>query len=143
MPTLAEIRPEVVKAWKIAKARPLAEAEAEKLARAAEKLGGGAKLKDVADKRPVITTEALTQAHAPDDDVVNMNSFGKPRPAEIPRSPRPGDAIRKAIDALTPTSTTVAANDPKTVYYALSLREREPVDFDRLYAFGMGTFMLQ
>ena len=43
VPTLSEVRPEVVKAWKLAKARPLAEAEARKLKAAVEAEGSGAK----------------------------------------------------------------------------------------------------
>ena len=68
----------------MAKARPLAEAEAKAIAAAAEKAGGGAKLKDVAGKRPVITTEPRAKlAFAP---MMEMGSFGRPRPDRHPRA---------------------------------------------------------
>ena len=141
VPPLDEIRAEVVKAWKREKARPLAEAEAKTIASRAEKAGGGAKIKDVAGARPVITTEARSKLVPA--MMFGSQSFGSPRPAEIPEIPHAGVALRDAIYDLAPKTTVVAADDPKDTYYALSLRDREPVDFAKLFAPGLGTFMLR
>ncbi|MDB5349902.1 MAG: hypothetical protein JWN86_1149 [Planctomycetota bacterium] len=141
VPSLQEIREDVIRAWKLAKARPLAEAEAKALAAAAEKAGGGAKLKDVVGKRAIIQTEPRPKMmFAP---MMDMRSFGRPRPAEIPEIPQAGDAIRTALFSLEPKTSAVAADDSQSVYYALTLKEREPVDFDGLYSMGTNAFMLQ
>src|SRR5207253_3869950 len=61
VPLLDEIRAQVVAAWKLEQARPLARQAAEALAEKARKQGGD--LPAVAGDRKVITTEPVTKLH--------------------------------------------------------------------------------
>ncbi len=92
-------------------------------------------------RRPVITTEPRSKLVPA--MMFGSQSFGSPRPADITEIPHSGDAVRDAIYALTPKSVAVASDDPKDTFYALSLRDRDPVDVAKLFAPGLGQFMLQ
>ena len=137
IPSLAEVREDVVRAWKIEKARPLAEAEANKLKVAVDAVGGGAKIRDAAGKRPVITTEP--RARLVPAPMTNINDMGQMRLSEIVEIPHAGEAIREAIFGLDEKTAAVAPDATKSVYYVLSLRSRMDAEFDALYAFGAAT----
>lgn len=140
IPSIAEVRAKVVAAWKFAKARPLAEAEADRIAAAARNAGGGAKLRDLIGARPVVTTESRPKLVPP--TMFNMGSVGRFRLVEVAEIPHAGDGIRDAIYALTPTSAVVAADAPKSVYYVLTLRSRDEAEFNGLYDFGKASSIL-
>jgi hypothetical protein len=140
VPTLGEVRDEVVKAWKFAKARPLAEAEAERIAAATRKAGGGAKLRDEVGPRPVVTTEARSKMVPP--TTFSMSNIGQFLPVDVAEIPHAGDAVRDAIYDLSPTSVAVAPDAPKSVYYVLTLRSRDEAEFSRLYDFGQATSIM-
>ena len=140
VPSLGEVRDQVVKAWKFAKARPLAEAEADRLATAARKAGGGAKIRDAVGARAVVTTEARPKLVPP--TTFNMSSMGQFRLADIAEIPHAGDAVRNAIFDLAPTSAVVAPDAPKSIYYVLTLRSRDEAEFNRLYDFGQASSIL-
>lgn len=134
VPTLKEVQTEVLQAWKIEKARPLAEAAAKEMAERAKKAGGGAKIREVAGRLAVNPTEARPKMVMGADFRASM--MGERKLVEISELPHSGDAIRDAIFDLTPTSAVVAPDNPKKIYYVLTLRTREEADFDRLYSFG-------
>ena len=140
VPSIGEVRAKVVAAWTFAKARPLAEAEAERIAAAARKAGGGAKLRDLIGAKPVVSTESRAKMVPP--TTFNMSSMGQFRLVEIAEIPHAGDAVRDAIYGLTPTSAVVAADAPKSVYYVLTLRSREEAEFNALYDFGKASSIL-
>jgi hypothetical protein len=129
VPPLDEIRPEVVAAWKLERARALAERDAQDLADAARKRGGD--LRAVAGTRRVLTTDPVAKMTpglmlGPGQEIPS-------RPNPIPGIPDPSEALRDALFGLEPKQVAVAPNQPKTVYYALGLNRRVPADFDRLY----------
>ncbi len=140
VPTLAEVKADVVKAWKLAKARPLAEAEAKRIADAAAKDSGGEKIRAAAGNRTVIITDP--RARFTPALMSGAGAFGTPRATEIPELALAGEKLREAMYSLQPTTAAVAANSPEDVYYALTLRERDKTEVASLYEFGLGRFML-
>ncbi len=134
VPPLEEIRPEVVLAWKTAQARPLAEKAAQEFAAAIKKDGGTIKAEYV-DGRPVIVTQPLTRLQ-PGMPVSPERFFqtGPPIPTELPQFPYAGAALRDAIFGLNSGSVAVAPNQPKTVYYVVTLDRRLAAPFAALYA---------
>ncbi len=134
VPPLDEIRPEVVLAWKMAQARPLAEKAAKEFAATIKKDGGTIKAEHV-DGRPVIATQPITRLQ-PGQPISPERFFqtGPPIPTEIPQFPYASAALRDAIFGLNPGSVAVAANQPRTVYYVVSLDRRLSAPFAMLYA---------
>ena len=62
--------------------------------------------------------------------------MGERKLAEIAELPHAGSDIRDAIFDLSENSAIVAPDEAKKVYYVLTLRSRDPADFDALYSFG-------
>jgi hypothetical protein len=131
VPPLDEVRKDVILAWKLSKARPLAEKAAEALA---EKL----KTKSVAIKDGTlegyrVVTIPLIKRLEPRfipgqaDAAVLENS-------PIPDVPYPGETFRNGYFGLPTGAVAVAPNQPKTVYYVLTPERREPATFASLYA---------
>ena len=134
VPPLEEIRPEVVLAWKLAQARPLAEKAAQAFAATIKKEGGTIKAEYVAG-RPVISTQPITRLQpGPPVSPERFYQTGPPIPTEIPQFPYAGPALRDAIFGLEPGAVAVAPNEPKTVYYVVALDRRLPASFALLYA---------
>ncbi|GIW87350.1 MAG: hypothetical protein KatS3mg108_1674 [Isosphaeraceae bacterium] len=129
VPTLEEVRPRVVEAWKLVQASELARKEAEALADQARLQGGD--LAAVAGNRPIITTSEQPQVIR----TPALSPFALPesRPSEIPELPNAGAELRKALFALEPGVVQVAPNAPKTVYYVLTLDRRTPADLRDLF----------
>jgi SurA N-terminal domain len=130
IPTLAEIRSDVVRAWKVEKARPLAEKAAEALAEEARKKDGD--LTAVAGKRLVVTTEAVPKFH-PSPPMGGQMRYNPPRQSEISQIPDAGPALRDALFGLTEKRVAVASNEPKDAYFVLALNRRHAADFNRLF----------
>ena len=93
MADLDEVRDQVVRAWKLEKARPLAQKAAEELAAKVKAQGG--EIKDlIVDGRPVIAIESVTKLK-PGMPIPSQfgGQFrfqrGPATPTELPRSPRP------------------------------------------------------
>jgi peptidyl-prolyl cis-trans isomerase D len=134
IPPLDEIRPEVVLAWKLEKARPKAEQAAQEFAAAVKKDGGTIKADHVAN-RPVIKTEPVTRMQpslplSPE----RYYSPTAPIPSELPKFPDAGEELRNAYFGLMAGEVAVAANQPRTVYYVLTLDRRVTASFAALYA---------
>jgi hypothetical protein len=58
----------------------------------------------------------------------------------IPDVPLAGPSFRDAYFSLQTGSVEVAANQPRTVYYVMTLDRREPATFTALYASGGEEF---
>lgn len=125
VPPLATIRDRVVYAWKMIKARELAQKRADELAgqaRAAKKplaevFAGQADLK-VTETAPF---SWLTTGNVPQDPFASQ-----PRLSDVDGVEYPGEAFMKAVFALSPGEIGVASNNPQDTYYVVRL-----VDFDR------------
>jgi peptidyl-prolyl cis-trans isomerase D len=133
VPPLDEIKNEVIAAWKREQARPLADQAAREYAEKVSKEGGKIK-EDAVNGRPVIPTPLRTRMQTGFPIPGQMFQNGPPTLTEIPEFPYAGDALRDAIFSLEPGRVLVAPNQPKTVYYVLSLNDRVPATFATLYA---------
>lgn len=133
VPPLEEVRADVIAAWKIEKARPLAIAAAEALRKKAEAAKGD--LLAVAKSGVVTTTEIARR-------LPNSFETGLSREAEIPEIPRAGDDLREIYFNLQPGQTAVAADRPKTTYYVLALKSRKPVEF-ATFMMPLGPYKMQ
>ena len=119
-PPLAEIREEVIKAWKRVKARPLALDRAKEIAAQA----AGRSLKDAFGATPgmtVITPEAFSWQTI---GMAAMDPTAAIRPRQsLPKElPNVGPDFMSALFNLEPGQTVAAENHPKTVAYALYLK---------------------
>jgi hypothetical protein len=132
VPTLDQVRPQVVTAWKTAKARPLAQ-------KAAEELAGQLKARKETLKEPkvqgyrVFTVPPITRTQT---SMMPASMYELPPVVEtqIPEVPLAGDAFRDAFFDLQPDSPAVAPNKPRTSFYVMTLDRREPATFAKLYA---------
>jgi hypothetical protein len=133
IPRLEEIRPEVVRAWKLDQARPLARKAAEDFAAQVRKQGGRIP-EEVVQGRPVLTTEAVTRLQPGFPLPGQFFESTNPTPTEFRQVAEAGDEFRDAYFGLRPGDVAVAPNQPKTVYYVLTLNRRDPASFAALYA---------
>jgi hypothetical protein len=132
VPTLDQVRSEVVVAWKMAQARPLAEKAVGVLA--SQIKARGATLKDPkVDAYRVVAIPPITRSQTS----FMPTSMFEPSPVvetPIPDVPLAGEAFRDAYFGLQAGSVDVAPNQPKTVFYVMTLDRREPASFSALYA---------
>lgn len=132
VPTLEQVRSEVIVAWKMAQARPLAEKAASELA--SQIKAKGATLKDPkVDGFRVQSIPPITRSQTS----FMPTSMFEPSPVvetPIPDVPHAGEAFRDAYFGLQAGSVDVAPNQPRTVYYVMTLDRREPATFSALYA---------
>lgn len=132
VPTLDQVRSEVVVAWKKAKARPLAEKAADDLAKQIK--AKGSPLEDARfENYRVVTIPPITRYQTS----FLLTSMVEPSPlveSPIPDVTNPGEAFRNAYFALQPGAAEVAPNQPKSVYYVMTLDRHEPARFTALYA---------
>lgn len=133
VPSLDEVRSQVVLAWKTEQARPLAEKAAQDLASEIRKAGGKIEGETI-QGHPVITTLPLTRLQPGFPLPGQFFQSGPPTETEIPNIPNPGEAFRNAYFQLEPGTVTVVPNQPKTSYYVLTLDRRIPATFASLYA---------
>ncbi len=132
VPTLEQVRSEVIVAWKMAQARPLAE-------RAASELASQIKAKGATLKDPRVNgfrVESIPPITRSQTSLMPTSMF-EPSPVvetPIPAVPQAGEAFRDAYFGLQAGSVDVAPNQPRTVYYVLTLDRREPASFRALYA---------
>jgi peptidyl-prolyl cis-trans isomerase D len=132
VPPLEQVRDEVVQAWKMSQARPLAEKAAAALA--SQIKAKGATIKDArVDGYRVVTVPPIsrTQASFMPTSMYEPNFVVE---TTIPDVPLAGPSFRDAYFSLETGSAEVATNLPRTVYYVLTLDRREPATFAALYA---------
>ncbi|AMV39748.1 hypothetical protein [Planctomyces sp. SH-PL62] len=133
IPTLEEVKADVARAWKLAKARPLAEKAAQDLA-AKIKTEKNAKLdEDQIEGYNVVSIPAITR--------MQIGGLGAGPFDYVPQTETPipdvdyaGDDFRDAYFGVKEGETAVASNLPKTTYYVVVPDRREPVAFAQLYA---------
>jgi hypothetical protein len=120
-PSFQSAREDVLRAWRIVEARPLARKAAEELVAEAKE---GKTLEAVAASRGGLEVEKvgpftwLTRGTAP---------FGSaPERSQPEGLAMPGEELMQAVFALEPGQSTVAFNEPKTVCYAIRLGSFEP-----------------
>jgi hypothetical protein len=126
---LKEVRDQVVRAWKLEKARPLAQKAAEELA--AKLKAGGGEIKDsTISDRPVTTIGPVTKLK-PGMPIPSQFQFrrGPATLTEIPQIPEAGPALIDSLFALKPGEVAVEPDLPKSTYYVMTLDRRDPVSF--------------
>jgi peptidyl-prolyl cis-trans isomerase D len=129
VPPLEKIREQVVRAWKFQQARKLAEEAAQAFAKKVE--AEGFDMTKAAGTSPVITTSPVPKLQP--GAMLSQFQAMPARPSEILQIPDAGEAVREAIFSLEPKQVKVAPNQPKSIYYALTLNQRFPVDMAGLY----------
>ena len=122
-PSFQSARDDVLRAWRIVEARPLARKAAEEIATEAK---AGKTLEQIAAARGGLEVEKagpftwLTRGTAP---------FGSAPELSQPEGlAMPGDELMRAVFDLEPGQTAMAFNEPKTVCYAIRLVSLEPDD---------------
>jgi hypothetical protein len=131
---LKEVREQVVRAWKLAKARPLAKQAAEEYADKLRKMGG--QIKDLmVGTRPVIAIESITKLQ-PGPIIPSRSPLGMDRgPAvqtEIRDIRQASPAFMDALFALKPGEVVVEPDLPESTYYVVALENRQPVPYQIL-----------
>lgn len=131
VPKLDEVRADVVRAWKLEKARPLAEKAAQDIASKLKAEKKGKIEADQVDGYTVASVPPITSMQTGFAD----NPFGYAPPTEtpIPGIAYPAEALRNAYFSVQEGEPLVASNQPGTMYYVVALDRREPVDFNNLY----------
>ncbi|WP_165249864.1 hypothetical protein [Paludisphaera soli] len=132
-PTLDEVKPEVVRAWKLEKARPLAEKAAQELAARIKSEKQGKIEEDQIEGYNVLAVPPITRMQV---GGLGAGPFDYVPQAEtpIPEIEYAGDSFRDAYFGVKAGETAVAADEPKAHYYVIALDRREPVAFTQLYA---------
>ncbi len=141
IPSLDEIRGEVVRAWKLEQARPFAEKAAKafaeslakKLASAGPKTESPFKNEKV-DGKPFVATDPVTKLTPGLPIPGQLFMSGPPTPSEIRQIPFAGETLRDVLFQLAPKQVEVASDQPKTTYYVLALNRRIPAPLSALYA---------
>ncbi len=120
VPTLDEVRKEVITAWKLEQARPSALKAAEDFAAVVRQDGGRIK-EDIIDGRAVVNVSPTTKLQPGGSSSI------------LPDFVLPGDELRSALFGLDDDQVAVAANAPKTIYYAIALDRRNPASMLTLF----------
>jgi hypothetical protein len=131
VPPLDQVREDVSRAWKLAKARPIAENAAAALAEKIKKQNATIK-GEMLDGYRVVVLPAITRRQP--NYMPGRTDTGMPEESPIPDVPYAGEAFRDAYFGLQPGTVAVAPNEPKTVYYVMTPERREPATFASLYA---------
>ena len=122
IPSLDEIKPQVIHAWKMIEARKLAQAKAEEYAADARRLQKP--LKEIfkgASGSEVFTAGPFSWLSRRTSDPNSM-----PTLTEVSGVKDAGNDFMKSVFALQPGQAGVAANQPLTIYYAVQVESEEP-----------------
>jgi hypothetical protein len=131
VPSLDEARKDVVLAWKLSKARPLAEKAAQALAEKLQKKTVTIKDGPLEGYR-VVTIPPITRRQT--NFMSSPSDMGTPEETPIADVAYPGEAFRDAYFGLQAGAVAVAPDQPKTVYYVMTPDRRVPATFAALYA---------
>ncbi len=130
MPGLSEVRDQVVRAWKLDRARPMAEADAKKYADKVKAAGGT--IKDaVVDGKPVIQIDSVSRMRAPFPGL--EGPMGAPTPTDLPQIPTAGSDFIASLFDLKTGQVAVLPDQPKLSYYVQTLDRRDPINYDGLF----------
>jgi hypothetical protein len=131
VPPLDEVISDVKLAYKMIQARTLAEKSASELAEQFKKTGT---IKEpVVDGYRVLTIPPISRRQSriiPSQFYFSETAEDTP----IPDVAFSGDAFRDAYFSLQPSAITIAPNQPRTIFYVMSLEKRQPATFTTLYA---------
>lgn len=132
VPDFADVKTQVARAWKLEKARVLAEKDAKAFADKVREAKGA--IKSVVGEKTLLTTTPIPRLSP--GGMLGDNPFqpSPARPSEIPQIPDAGEALRNAYFSLGPKTVAVEPNAPKTVYYVMTLNQSIPADFATLYS---------
>jgi peptidyl-prolyl cis-trans isomerase D len=130
-PPLKAIRDEVVRAWKVEQARPLAKKAAEDLAKQAQANDGD--LRNAAGDRQVLATSPVSRLQPSPNRFAQFMAPAPPRPNDVPPLIDIGEELRDAVFSVGPGQVVVAPNEPRMIYYAVALNDRIPASFESLY----------
>ncbi len=131
VPPLEEIRSEVITAWKLERARPLAEKAALAIADQIKKKASTIKETTIDGYRVVATPPTRRKQL---NFLGGRFDIGSSTDAPIPDVLYPDETFRDAFFTLKPNEPAVAPNQPRSIYYVLVLDKREPATFSALYA---------
>ena len=132
VPTFDEVRPKLITAWKLDKARDLARTAAgEALTKI--KTDGGIIKDQVVLGRPVVTIDGATRRLVGMPVPGGFMQIGDSTPAELSQIPYAGEKLRATLFGLNPGEVAVEANAPNDTYYVLTLAKRDPATFASLY----------
>jgi len=131
VPSLSDVRFDVILECKLVKARLLAEKTANDLAAELKTKGGTIKDETIQGYRVLSIPPTARRQF-----VFSPSQTETPIPEEssIPDVPHAGAAFRNAYFGLTPGAAVVAPDQPRKVFYVLTLDRREPATFAALYA---------
>lgn len=140
---LGEIRDLVVRAWKVAKARPVAKKAADDYAAQIRAEGGTIKTATV-DNRPVVAIDNVTKLKPgmpiPSQFEGELRfQRGPASPAEFTQIPNAGEPLIDAMFALKPGEVAVEPDQPETTFYVLTLDRRVPANYAALMG-PIGSF---
>lgn len=119
VPELDEVRPEVVRAWKMIKARKLAEEQADKYMAEAKK--DKATLEAAFGKQPELQVVKPPLFSWLTTGSVALNPSNLPRISDVPGIEQPGSAFMEAVFRLEPGEFDVTSNRPETTVYVVHL----------------------
>jgi peptidyl-prolyl cis-trans isomerase D len=131
-----EVRSEVIFALKMKAARGLAEKAAQDVALQLKKKGGTSKDATFEGYRVVVIPPITRRQSSFMPSVPGQFPFESARVEDTPivEVPHVGEAFRDSYFGLQSGSIAVAYNQPRTIFYVLSLERREPATFAALYA---------
>ncbi|MFO0958977.1 MAG: hypothetical protein U0800_16380 [Isosphaeraceae bacterium] len=132
VPPLSKIRDEVVRAYKLEQALPLARKAAEALAEQARKAGGD--LRQAAESRPVLVTVPTSKVQPTPPFYAQLGRYIPPRPNDLPPLVDVGDDIREAAFGLEPGGVAVAPNQSRSIFYVLAMANRTPASFEAFFS---------
>ncbi len=130
---IKEVRDQVVRAWKIEKARPIARKAADDFASKLRTEGGVIQSMTV-DDRPVIAIDNVTKLQPgmpipPQFPGEFRFQRGPASPSEIRQIPEAGPVLLDAMFALKAGEVAVGPDRPETTFYVMTLDKRNPVSY--------------
>lgn len=131
VPELTDVKDQVVRAWRLEQAKPLAEGQAKKLVDAIEKAGGDfAKALPKDSGYAVATTQEFARKSRGFESMPFQGPprFFSPTIAEVPDA---GEAFLDAVFAMTVGQVQVLPDEHKRNYYVVRVKERVEPDFNR------------
>lgn len=132
IPPLAKIRDEVIHAYKLEQALPLARKAADAVAEEARKAAGD--LRQAAGTRQVLVTTPTAKLQPTPPFYAQLGMYVPPRPNDLPPLIDVGDELREAAFDVNAGDVAVAPNQSRTIVYALAANNRTPAGFEAFFA---------
>ncbi len=123
-PTLADVREDVVAAWRKIEARKLAEQQAQKYREQAAKAGGSMTASLAGTNLPVTELSEFSWMSTGG----MPGGMSPPMVSDVPGVEFAGESFMKAVFALKPDGFGVASNQPQTTVYVVHLLSESPAE---------------